>query len=96
MTDRKTFAYLHFNGLSSLTLFINDLRTEMMEQQGWGKLVSILTKNCMTVKLLDRFNSISETEMMNEKSSRTPEEYNLAKNMYIAVWQSLASAPKRE
>ena len=32
--------------------------------------------------------------MKDEKEKRTPEEYNLAKNMYITVWQSLSSAPK--
>ena len=67
-----------------------------MAQQRSERLVSVLTKNSATVQLFDRFNSISETETKNEKSCRTLEEYNLAKNMYIGMWQSLASAPKRE
>ena len=34
--------------------------------------------------------------MKDDNTKRTPEEYNLAKNMYIEVWQSLYSAPKRK
>jgi len=67
-----------------------------MAQQGWEKVVSICTKNSKTVQLLDIFNSIIEDGLKEEKAKRTLEAYNLAKNMYITVWQSLSSAPKRE
>ena len=53
-------------------------------------------KNGKIVQLLNRFNSISETEMKNAKKARTLEEYNLDKNMYISVWLSLSLGPKRE
>ena len=96
MTDQNTFVDSQFNGLSSLASFINDLRMETMAQQGWEKLVSILTKNEKIVQLLNRFNSIREEEMKNEKTHSTLEEYNLAKDMYIAVWGSLSSASKME
>ena len=96
MTDCKIFVDSPFNGLSSLASFIDDLRTETMVQQGWEKLASMRTKDGKTVQLLVRFNSINEDETNEEKSKRTPEEYNLAKNTYIVVWQSLSSALKRE
>ena len=34
--------------------------------------------------------------MKKEKTSCTPEQYNMSKNMYIDVWRSLSSAPKRK
>ena len=67
-----------------------------MARKGWDELVSVLSKNGKIVQLLEHFKSIREDEMKNTKKSRTPEEYNLAKNMYIAVWRSLSSGPKRE
>ena len=79
MADCKTFVASPFNGSSSLTLFIDDLRTETMARQGWEKLVSIRTENGKTTQLLDRFNYISEDVMKEEKAKRPPEEYNLAK-----------------
>ena len=48
--------------------------------------MSILAKNGKMFQLLDRLNSISEDEMKNEKTKRTPKEYNLARNMNITVW----------
>jgi len=48
------------------------------------------------MQLLDRFNSISKDKMKKEKSSRTLEQYSISKNMYIAVWRLLLSAPRRE
>ena len=34
--------------------------------------------------------------MKTAKKSRTPEEYNSSKNLYIAKWRSIGSSPKRE
>ena len=59
VTDCKKFVDLPFNGLISLTSFIDDLRTETMARQGWEKLASIHTKNSKTVQLLDQFNFIN-------------------------------------
>ena len=81
MTDRKKFVDSSFTGQSSLTLFIDDWRTETMARQGRKKLVSIQNNNGMTMQLIGRFNSISEEEMKKEKSSCTPEQYNMSKNM---------------
>ena len=67
-----------------------------MVTQGWEELVSTRTKTGKTIQLLDRFNSIKEHEMKDEKVKRTLEEYNVAKNMYIAVWRLLSSSPKME
>ena len=96
VTDHKTFDDSPFTGIRSLTSLIDNLRTEIMARQGWEKLVSVLIRNDVTIQLLDHFNSISKEEMRKEKTSRTPEECNMSKNMYIAVWRSLSSAPKRE
>ena len=81
MTDRKKFVDSSFTGQSFLTLFIDDWRTEAMARQGRKKLVSIQNNNGMTMQLIGRFNSISEEEMKKEKSSCTPEQYNMSKNM---------------
>jgi len=49
--------------------------------------------NC---QLLDRFTAITETEMKAAKKSRTLDEYNSSKNMYIATWRSIGTNIKRE
>ena len=94
--DRTTFVNLTFNGSSFLTSFINDLRKKSTARQGWEALVSIRTKNGKTIQILDHFNSIKENKMKDEKVNQTSEEYNLSNNIYITVWRSLSSAPKRE
>jgi len=96
VVNHKTFTNSPFTGSSSLTSFIDNLRMEIVARQGWEKLVRVLTRNSVRIQLLGRFNLISEEEMRKEKTSRTPKEYNMSKNMYIAVWRSLSSALKRE
>jgi len=96
VTDRKTFVDSPFTDQSSLTSFIDNLRTETMARQGWEALVHVKNNNGITMKLLDRFNSISEEEMKKEKMSHTPEQYTMSKDMYVAVWRLLSFAPKRE
>ena len=54
------------------------------------------TQNATQVNLLERFNSITEADIKQAKSRRTTEEYNLSKNMYIAIWRPISSAPKRD
>ena len=55
--------------------------------------VKIKNGNC---QLLERFTSITETEMNVANKSCTSDEYNSSKNLYIATWCSIGSNPKRE
>ena len=95
-TDRKTFVDQPFLGNTSLTSFIDDLRTESMARRGWEDLLLVEGENGEEINLLDRFNSISEDMMQDAQSNRTQDEIETARNIYIATWRSLGSAPKRE
>ena len=79
IANRKTFVDAPFNATSSLTPFIDDLRTETMARQGWEKLLNVKTTKGETLSILDHFNSITEAELKAAKTKRTPEEYNLSK-----------------
>ena len=95
IVDRKPFVTNTFNGSTSLTSFIDDLRTETMARDGWDKLLLVDTVNSNDVNVLERFNSITEAEIRQAKTSRTTEKYNISKYMYIVIWSSISSTPKR-
>ena len=76
---RKPFDANTFDGGTSLTSFINDLRTERMARNGWEKLLLVDTANTNDVNIIDCFNSITEAKVHQAKTNRTTEEYNLFK-----------------
>ena len=45
--------------------------------------------------LLENSTMITEKEMIKAIKSRTPAEYNAAKNMYVDLWRSMTSKSKR-
>ena len=63
---------------------------------GWKSWLNVDTVANVTISLLNIFNSIIEQEMERQVSIRTPEEYNDARHIYIAVWHSIISQPKKE
>ena len=66
-----------------------------MARVGWEKLMSVKSKNG-TCQLLDRFTSITDIDMKAVKKSRTLDEINSLKNMYIVTWRSIRSDVKHE
>ena len=66
-----------------------------MARSGWENLMSIKSKNG-NCQLFKRFTFITETEMKAAKKSRTSDEYNSSKNLYIATWRLIGSNVKRE
>ena len=79
IVDRKPFVTNVFNGSTSLTSFVNSLRTETMARNRWDKLLLVSTANTNDVNILYCFNSITEAKVCQAKTSRTAEDYNLSK-----------------
>ena len=95
LADQKSFVSTLLNGSGALTTFIDDLKMETMARSGWEELMSIKSKNG-NIQLLEQFASITEIEMKAAKKSRTPDEYNSSKKLYIVTWCSIELNPKRK
>ena len=95
IADIKPFVTNTFNVSTRLTSFIDDMRIDTMVRDGWDKLLIVDIVNSNDVNIPERFNFITEAEMRQAKTSRTTEKYNISKYMYIVIWSSISSTPKR-
>ena len=81
---------------TSLGSFIKNIITESLTQSSWEATLCIPSSTTIsTNNILENLVIIQENEMDSDRRKYTPAQYNVAKNMYVVIWRSLTSKPKR-
>ena len=94
--DQKPVSERRYDGETSLSHFVNDLKTESITRNAWEGIlcISSTTSNIIN-NLLESSGAITEKDMAEVRKMRTPAEYNTSKNMHIALWRSVSSPSKK-
>ena len=94
-TDQKSYVVGRFDGNKSINKLTEDLKVESLARSGWDKILHVTTATGKVLNILEHSAVITEKEMENARRTQTPTQYNDGRNLYVATWRSIMTAPKQ-
>ena len=93
-SEQKLFSSRRYDGETSLSHFVDDLKTESTARNVWEGILCVpSTTSNIIDNLLESSGEITEKDMTEVRNIRTPAEYNASKNMYVTLWRRMSSRP---
>ena len=92
--DQGKITKAPFNGIETMHMFREDLRTESLARRKWLKILTVKSSDGTKVQILDHYMRLSAVEMAEARRTRSSSLIAPAMNMYIAVWRSLSNSAK--
>ena len=84
-----------FDGNKSIGKLTEDLRVETLARSGWETILNVKTATGKVLNILEHNAVITKKEMEKARKTRTPTQVNDGRNLYVATWRSLTTAPKQ-
>ena len=93
--DQSRLSEVTYTGLETHGTFREDLRTQALVRREWETILQVQDSKGTNVNILDKYMRLSYEEVDRERKGR-PANYAPARNMYLAIWNTLGAKPKQK
>ena len=92
--DQRRLSESTYTGLETHGTFREDLRSQSIVRRGWKTLLSVQNSSGQDTNLLDGYMTLTLKDLHRAASTRKPEDVAPARNLYLAIWNTLGNKPK--